>query len=61
MCSEAEMIALILRTARGDERIRAVVMNGSRSNPNAPRDFFQNYHIRYIVAETASFRDNPAI
>lgn len=29
------MLDLILSTARDDERIRAVVLNGSRANPNA--------------------------
>ncbi|HBX69740.1 MAG TPA: hypothetical protein DEH25_10295, partial [Chloroflexi bacterium] len=30
---ETEMYQLILDTARGDERIRAVILNGSRANP----------------------------
>ena len=36
--SEEEMMELILSVARKDGRIRAVTMNGSRANPNAPRD-----------------------
>lgn len=40
MRSEQEMFDLILNTARDDERIRAVYMNGSRTNPNAPKDIF---------------------
>lgn len=36
MRSEQEMLDLILDTARQDERIRAVILNGSRANPNAP-------------------------
>jgi aminoglycoside 6-adenylyltransferase len=35
MRSEQEMFDLILSTARTDPRIRAVIMNGSRANPNA--------------------------
>lgn len=58
MRSEHEMLQLILDTARGDERIRAVVMNGSRANPNAPRDFFQDYDIVYFVTDVAPFRKN---
>ena len=26
-------------------------MNGSRANPNAPRDIFQDYDIVYVVEE----------
>lgn len=60
MRSEQEMMELILGTARGDERIRAAYMNGSRANPHAPRDIFQDYDICYVVGETASFRRDPA-
>jgi aminoglycoside 6-adenylyltransferase len=55
MRREKEMIDLILRIAREDERIRAVYMNGSRTNPNAPKDIFQDYDIVYVVTEIASF------
>ncbi len=54
MRSEQEMLDLILDTARKDERIRAVMMNGSRANPNAPRDFFQDFDIVYFVTEVDS-------
>lgn len=56
MRSEQEMLNLILETARCDERIRAVVMNGSRVNPNAPRDPFQDFDIRCLVTDVASFK-----
>ncbi len=46
---------LILGVAGKDERIRAVYMNGSRTNPQAPRDIFQDYDIVYVVTETESF------
>lgn len=49
------MFDLILGVAEKDERIRAVYMNGSRTNPNAPKDIFQDYDIVYVVTETASF------
>jgi len=58
MRSEREMMELIVDTARNDERIRAVIMNGSRANPNAPRDPFQDFDIVYIVTDVASFKDN---
>ncbi|MFP3388497.1 aminoglycoside 6-adenylyltransferase [Brevibacillus sp. SIMBA_040] len=55
MRSEKEMLDLILGIAEKDERIRAVYMNGSRTNANAPKDIFQDYDIVYVVTETASF------
>lgn len=55
MRSEKEMMELITEVARNDERIRGVYMNGSRTNPNAKRDIFQDYDIVYVVEETASF------
>jgi aminoglycoside 6-adenylyltransferase len=60
MRSEQEMLELIVNTARGDERIRAVVMGGSRANPRARRDIFQDFDIAYLVTDVASFRDDPA-
>jgi aminoglycoside 6-adenylyltransferase len=55
MRSEKEMLDLILGLANKDERIRAVYMNGSRTNPNVPKDIFQDFDIVYVVTETASF------
>jgi len=56
MRSESEMMDLILGVARKDERIRAVYLNGSRANPNAPKDIFMDYDVVYVVTETESFR-----
>jgi aminoglycoside 6-adenylyltransferase len=58
MRSEQEMLELIVYTARNDERIRAVIMNGSRANPDAPRDPFQDFDIVYIVTDVAPFKYN---
>ncbi|KZZ84505.1 aminoglycoside 6-adenylyltransferase [Bacillus sp. SJS] len=55
MRTEKEMFDLIIGIAEQDERIRAAYMNGSRTNPNAPKDIFQDYDIVYVVTETASF------
>lgn len=60
MRTEKEMLDLIINTAQEDERIRAVCLSGSRVNPNAPKDRFQDYDIMYIVTETASFRKDKA-
>ncbi|QJC50786.1 hypothetical protein HGI30_03865 [Paenibacillus albicereus] len=53
--SEEEMMALILGTARADERVRAVCLNGSRVNPLAPMDKFQDYDVIYLVTELDSY------
>ncbi|MCQ2009828.1 MAG: aminoglycoside 6-adenylyltransferase [Sporolactobacillus sp.] len=58
MRNEQEMKALILDKAKADERIRAVIMNGSRTNPDAPRDCFQDYDIVYVVRDVPSFTAN---
>jgi aminoglycoside 6-adenylyltransferase len=58
MRSEEEILKLVLDTARDDERIRAVIMNGSRVNPNARRDIFQDFDFIYIVTDVAPFRHN---
>jgi len=55
MRSEREMLDLIIGIANGDERIRAAYMNGSRTNPNAPKDNYQDYDVVYTVTETDSF------
>ena len=59
MRSEDEMLGLILSTAREDERIRAVILNGSRANPNAVSDRFQDYDIVYVVTDVAPFVNDP--
>ncbi len=55
MRTEHEMFDLILTIAKNDVRVKAVIMNGSRTNPNVPKDIFQDYDIVYIVEETKSF------
>jgi aminoglycoside 6-adenylyltransferase len=58
MRDEREMMDLILGTARDDPRIRAVILNGSRANPNVRRDIFQDYDIVYVVTEMEPFVHN---
>ncbi len=55
MRTEKEMLDLILSFALQDERIRVVVMNGSRVNPNIPTDIFQDYDIVYFVEDVRPF------
>lgn len=60
MRSEKEMFDLILNTAKDDERIRGVILNGSRTNSNAIKDIFQDYDVVYVVEETKPFREDRA-
>ncbi|MDF2944658.1 MAG: hypothetical protein K0S01_3516 [Herbinix sp.] len=55
MRSEKEMFELILNVAEKDSRVRAVYLNGSRTNPNAPKDVYQDYDIVYVVEELETF------
>src|SRR5262245_31659139 len=54
--SAQEMLELIVTTAAGDDRVRAVIMNGSRANPNARQDIFQDFDVVYLVTEVDSFK-----
>lgn len=58
MRSEKEMFHLILGFAKNDPRVRAVYMNGSRTNPNAPKDVYQDYDIVYVVRDFNTFLSN---
>ena len=55
MRAENEMYDLILKIAKNDSRIKAVYMNGSRTNENVPKDMFQDYDIVYVVEDIRSF------
>lgn len=58
MRTEQEMYELIIKTAEEDDRIRAVYMNGSRTNSNVPKDIFQDYDIVYVVTETRPYYED---
>ena len=55
MRTEQEMYDLILGVAKADKRVRAVLQNGSRSNPNVPKDIYQDFDIAYMVTDVVSF------
>jgi aminoglycoside 6-adenylyltransferase len=55
MRTEKEMFQLILNIAQNDPRIRAVYMNGSRTNFNVPKDIYQDYDIVYVVDKLETF------
>jgi len=54
MRSTDEVMDLILRVAIGDDRIRAVLLGGSRANRDVPEDILQDFDITYVVSEMDS-------
>ena len=60
MRSDRQMMDLILSRAREDDRVLAAYLKGSRANPRADRDVFQDFDVMYVVREVASFRSDPA-
>ena len=58
MRDEREMLELIVGVARKDDRIRAVYMNGSRTNRKIGKDIFQDYDIVYVVRENRPFYED---
>lgn len=59
MRSEQEMYDLILGYARARDDIRAVILNGSRANPNRRPDPFNDFDIVYLVRELAPYKETP--
>ena len=58
--TEQNMYALILQVATANQRIRAVILNGSRANPNNLADAWSDYDIVYMVEDICSFLSNHA-
>ena len=58
MRTSSEMLELILNIAKNDERIRAVQMQGSRTNSKVPIDKFQDFDICYYVNNISSFKND---
>ena len=53
MRTEPEILDLIFQTAKVLQ-VEAVAMSGSRTNPKAPKDEFQDYDVIYIVDDFAN-------
>lgn len=56
--SEQQMMQLIMDVANQNPAIRAVLLNGSRANPNVEQDIFQDYDIIYVVNNLSNFLNN---
>lgn len=53
--NEQQMMQLIMDVANHNPEIRAVLLNGSRANPNVEQDIFQDYDIIYAVKNLEVF------
>lgn len=60
MRSPEEIKKLIIDVARNDERIRAVLLNGSRANSKISPDQYQDFDIVYVVNGIESFISDKA-
>ena len=50
MRTETEILDVIIQTAK-TLQVKAVAISGSRTNPNAPKDEFQDYDVVYVVED----------
>ncbi|WP_414052615.1 aminoglycoside 6-adenylyltransferase [Macrococcus animalis] len=55
MRTEQQMFELIFEIAKQDDRIEAVLLNGSRANPNSVKDQFQDYDIIFATRHINDF------
>jgi aminoglycoside 6-adenylyltransferase len=60
MRTEQEVMDLILSVANSDERIRGVMLGGSRADSSIPKDQYQDYDIGFAVTDMKPFYNNPA-
>lgn len=58
MRSEEEVLSQLLGYAESDPRVKVVLLNGSRVNPNVPKDILRDYDVIFGVTETLSFVQN---
>lgn len=59
MRTETEMLDVILQTAQ-TLQVEAIAMSGSRTNPKAPKDEFQDYDVVYVVDDLDNLTSNLA-
>ena len=52
------MLELIVGVAEKDEKIRGVVLSGSRTDSNCPKDIYRDFDIVYYVTDTSPYWDN---
>ena len=55
--SQEQMLRLISQTAKSIQ-VEAVAMSGSRTNPKAPKDEFQDYDVVYVVDDLDNLKSD---
>jgi len=60
MRQEEEVFGRLLAFAERDARVRVVLLNGSRVNPNVEQDELRDYDVIYGVTDIASFAENQS-
>ncbi len=60
MRNTEEMLSLIKNVAEADDRISAALLCGSRADPEAEPDRYQDYDVIYFVSDVKPFWDNKA-
>jgi aminoglycoside 6-adenylyltransferase len=62
MRTENEVFKQILDFASSEDRVRAVMLNGSRLNSNAPKDILQDYDVVFFITDIdkENFKLNPS-
>lgn len=60
MRTEKEMMGIILGFASGNDQIRAVALEGSRTNRNIPKDQYQDYDITFFVRDLDLMKQDDA-
>ena len=58
MRTPEQIIELLLNIAKNDENIRAVMITGSRANPDCPVDIYQDFDMVYFVRDVSAYWDN---
>jgi aminoglycoside 6-adenylyltransferase len=60
MREESQVMKQILEFAHSEDKVRAVMLNGSRLNNNAPKDIMQDYDVVFFITniEDNSFKIN---
>lgn len=53
-----DVLARINSIALDDERVRAVILSGSRNNDRIEKDEYQDYDITYLVNSLSSYKNN---
>ncbi|MBO4407614.1 MAG: aminoglycoside 6-adenylyltransferase [Clostridia bacterium] len=58
MRTDREMLDLIVGVAESEESVRAVLLGGSRTDPDAAKDVYRDFDIVYLVKDVSLYWDD---